>query len=172
MHGGRHRLCSLLYPAVWEPRAAFRACCRRPLAALPWGRLPLHESPNVDCVCGVYAVADPERALRYLSPDVAGAARAACRAVGAVALWGRAVEAQWGWRAARAYPVRVVLPEPARRRGGLLHRRAPLEAIARDLAAYGVEVAIASPVSLAERTAVLPPGELLPVSLGSGMRAR
>ena len=82
---------------MWEPG--------RPLAAVcPHG----HTAPDPACACGIYAVREPDGARRYLlgrdDLHVVG------RVLGQVALWGKVVEAQLGWRASRAYPASL---EPA-----------------------------------------------------------
>ncbi len=139
---GKYRLSSMLYPVVWEPGVPFRAVCRRRLAALPWGRLPLHAPPSYDCACGVYAVRDGRRAVPYLDAVHPAGSRALCRVLGTVSLWGRAVEGDGGFRAEWGYPATLVVPAPARRRRRLpLGRRCPrVEEIVEALAAYGVPV--------------------------------
>lgn len=142
--GGTLRLSSLLYYTVWLPGQETVACCRRPLAAFPWGRMPLHGPPNYDCYCGIHAVEKEAHAVAYLDAPVFKAAKGACRVLGRVSLWGRVVECRWGWRAARAYPEHLFVPTPARRR--LSFARAALHPsipdIAPALAEYGVPVEI------------------------------
>lgn len=137
---GTLRLCSLVYRTIWRPGEEAVARCRRPLAALPWTRLPLHGPPDHDCYCGIHAVRTPERAALYLSAPLGRDVGAIARVIGEVALWGRVIEAEHGWRAGRGYPERLYLPEPRRRRvargGGGLR----LAAVARALEAYGVPV--------------------------------
>ena len=65
-HEGTFRLASLLYHALWLPGEELEAVCRRPLAALPWSRMPLHGPPNIDCCCGIYALATAGEAEPYL----------------------------------------------------------------------------------------------------------
>ena len=69
----------------WRPREIAQATCR-----LAWS----HEAPNVDCSCGLHATLD----LGFLR-------RTRCPAVlGRVALWGRVIEHEHGYRARYGYP--------------------------------------------------------------------
>jgi hypothetical protein len=52
-----------------------------------------------------------------------------CRVLGTVALWGRVVELEHGWRASHAYPLRLFVDD-----GEVRHR----------LAAYGTDFATAA----------------------------
>jgi hypothetical protein len=96
----------LLHPVgdgvdVWVPRRPLAARCgARPLLSL---FRPPHEAPDAACRCGIYAA----RSL-----DVFDRSRPAWPpppVVGTVALWGRVIEHERGWRAARAYPARLRL---------------------------------------------------------------
>src|SRR5207247_4507034 len=58
-----------------------------------------HRVPDPDCTCGVYAYKD--RAKVGVAPAVMGV-------VGEVALWGRMVIAEFGYRAEFGYPVRLI----------------------------------------------------------------
>ena len=74
----------------WRPREIAQATCR-----LAWS----HEPPHVDCSCGLHATLD----LGFLR-------RTRCPAVlGRVALWGRVIEHEHGYRARFAYPQSVRL---------------------------------------------------------------
>jgi hypothetical protein len=94
----RHRLCSALRDEAWQPHRAFAAGCSSD-----------HAAPDPRCTCGIYAVRRPQDARLYLvgrnSPE------AVHRVLGRVALWGRVVEYERGWRAERAYPSRLWVPE-------------------------------------------------------------
>jgi hypothetical protein len=57
---------------------------------------PVHAVPHRDCVCGVHAFRD----LCHVRPQALGTA-----VTGAVALWGRIVEHELGFRAQHARPV-------------------------------------------------------------------
>ena len=143
--GGELRLSSLVYHELWEPGRETRARCRRTLAALPWSRPPLHEAPGYDCCCGIYALASPDLAARYLGSEVENAPRAVMRVFGAVSLWGRVVETERGWRASCAYPQRIVVPSRRLERlvaVALWPYRPTPGAVARELEAYGVEVEV------------------------------
>jgi hypothetical protein len=148
---GELRLSSLVYHEVWEPGSETRARCRRVLAALPWSRLPLHEAPAFDCCCGIYALASPELAARYLRSEVERAPPAVHRVLGAVSLWGRVVETENGWRAACGYPQRIVVPSGRLERlvaAALWPYRLTPRAVARELEAYRVEVEVVDAASV------------------------
>lgn len=86
---------------AWTPRRAAHARCGVP-ALLRGTRRP-HDAPDPRCVCGIHAsraLGDaPRDAPAYPTPPVAGT----------VALWGRVIEHERGWRAAFAYPSRLTL---------------------------------------------------------------
>ena len=65
---------------------------------------PDHVAPAAACSCGVWAVPTRERALEIASMTVRTPV-----AVGRVALWGRVVEHEGGWRAQYAYPIAVTV---------------------------------------------------------------
>ena len=104
--------------------------CAGRLAGRPRQRARrLHESPAAGCGCGLYAARDPELAVAYLPTHIKETLRArqpeilgydVVMAIGRVSLWGRVVEAEWGWRAERGYPTELYLPARVthyRRRG-------------------------------------------------------
>jgi len=132
------RLASLVYHTRWEPGIETQARCRRRLAQLPWSRLPLHDPPNFDCRCGIYAVVSLRRALPYLDTVPEHGRRPVHRVVGQVRLWGRLVESDWGWRAGSGYPACLYVPARVPWRSRMLRR--PAASIANELAAYGVPV--------------------------------
>jgi hypothetical protein len=116
------RLVSALHDDVWLPGEEAVARCEHvddPLAP-PVARR--HAAPDRACSCGIYAARTREQALPYLigrnDPWIVG------RVLGTVALTGLVIEAEHGFRGARAYPVRLWAPPT----------------LGRDLAAYGVEV--------------------------------
>jgi len=121
------RLGSVLHHEVWTPETTALASCQRhdDFFAEP---MPPHWAPSSECGCGFHAARDPVDALRYLQgrdePETV------CRLLGEVALWGRLVETEAGWRAAAAYPVRLYVAD---------------ETIAEALDVYGVPVISASP---------------------------
>ena len=86
----------------WFPRRPYRATCRR--IELPGPeQLAQHPSPVPDCTCGIYA-SSSLRTLVTSTPSMP-----AVSAVGTVALWGRVMEHERGWRAEFAYPDRLTL---------------------------------------------------------------
>ena len=116
------RLGSVLHDEVWAPGTTALASCRRhdDFFAEP---MPPHPTPGPDCGCGFHATRDPVDAVSYLQGRDERAT--VCRLLGEVALWGRLVETEAGWRAAAAYPVRLYVAD---------------EAIAEALSVYGVPV--------------------------------
>ena len=74
----------------WRPLEVAQATCR-----LAWS----HEAPNVDCTCGLHATREVDLLRRTRCPAV----------LGRVALWGRVIEHEHGYRARFAYPQRIRL---------------------------------------------------------------
>jgi len=116
------RLRSVLRDEVWEPRRKLVAGCEAG-----------HAAPDDCCGCGIYAVRDPASARRHLvgrneTCDVS-------RVLGEVALWGWVLEAAGGWRAACAYPARIVLAGAGRNADA-----PPPDELADALAVYGVPI--------------------------------
>jgi hypothetical protein len=85
------RLVSPLVEVGWPAGEALEATCRRHAA---------HDAPDPDCTCGIYAVT---------SPDALGTVRGGVSVVGSIALWGRVVEHEKGYRGELAYPQRLRL---------------------------------------------------------------
>jgi hypothetical protein len=140
---GMLRLSSVVYREIWEPGAELKARCRRSLAAHPWARMPLHEPPNADCCCGIYAIRSPRAAAVSLGREVTRRERPLCRVLGTVALWGRVVEASHGWRAQLGYPTALFVPTGTRRRlaaAALWPYRLSPGYVAHELEEYGVPV--------------------------------
>jgi hypothetical protein len=152
MEGGHARLMSPVYPAVWRPGREMEAVCdaRRRELLRPWRlRPPEHAAPDVRCACGVHAVSAPGDLAAYV-PSVA-ARRIVHRVVGRVALWGDVCQGTRGWRASHAYPADLWVP------GVHINRRrlAGVEAIAMQLADYGVPVRICDGMSARDVVAEL-----------------
>ena len=86
---------------AWVPRRAAEARCSVP-ALIRGSRRP-HEAPDLRCICGIHATRAlgdaPRDAPAYPTPPVAGT----------VALWGRVIEHERGWRARFGYPSRLAL---------------------------------------------------------------
>jgi hypothetical protein len=74
----------------WPPLEPARAGCTR----RRW-----HRGPELTCTCGLHATRDPGTLYRARNPAV----------VGTVALWGRVVEHEFGYRGEWAYPQRLML---------------------------------------------------------------
>jgi len=87
---------------LWMPGQRLSAACRR-LAGRAEDGLAVHDAPQTDCTCGVYAAKslDCLRALGYMRYG---------SIYGELYLWGTVVEHQLGWRAQFAYPKKLVLP--------------------------------------------------------------
>jgi hypothetical protein len=128
------RLGSVLHELTWAAGEPVLASCRRdddPFAE----PLPLHPVPSSGCNCGFHGARDAADALSYLrGRDEAGTI---CRILGEVALWGHVVETEAGWRASHAYPARLYVPD---------------DALAKELAVYGVAISSAGCGSLSSRT--------------------
>ena len=77
----------LLDPAYWTPGQPLKAQCHRRLGDDD------HEPPHRECRCGLYAAKKPTDAIGNI--------------IGTVAMWGRYVEHERGWRAEYAYPKSV-----------------------------------------------------------------
>jgi len=76
--------------AAWRPGEVAEASCRT---------IPFHDAPNTDCRCGLHA-----------SPTLDVLRHTKCPAVlGRVALWGRVIEHERGFRARFGYPQRLRL---------------------------------------------------------------
>jgi hypothetical protein len=149
-HDGEAQLTSVYYPVEWPKRTALAAACDRP--RFPFFRL--HGAPAKPCRCGIYA-ARPD-ALRALIEDDP-LQPATPTVIGRVALWGRVVECERGWRASRAYPERLFVTS----RGGTRER---LARIAGGLRGYGVPVA-----ALAASTAAGAIDEITSIASGLGL---
>lgn len=92
------RLRSPIYaPRAWMPQMRLEAVCAN--SALPRGT---HVAPNEECRCGVYANNTAEQCVILMPSENA--------LVGQVALWGKVVEHEDGFRAQYAYPVRLYAP--------------------------------------------------------------
>jgi hypothetical protein len=94
-------LTSVYHPTPWGPREA--------LWARHWfaGAQRTHESPKEHCSCGVYAYLDRGRAEEL--------AETSCAPVfGTIALWGRVIEHEFGFKAEFAYPLELWVTEWAK----------------------------------------------------------
>jgi len=120
------RLRSVLYGDIWEPGEPVEASCRRVLHSE-------HEAPCAGCGCGIHAGRELSAWEHYLAVD------STTRVFGRVLLWGATIEGREGWRAARACPVEIIVPEAVE----------DVREVAVELAAaYGVPVHVLEPVVL------------------------
>lgn len=69
----------------WKPLEIAEAACKA---------ARFHAAPHVDCTCGLHATHDAETLRKARTPAV----------LGRVALWGRVIEHELGYRAEFAYP--------------------------------------------------------------------
>lgn len=92
------RLGSVIHDAVWEPGRLAPAQC-----------MDSHLAPDPDCNCGFHAARDPVDVFSYLRGR--DELRTICRVLGEVLLVGRLVETDVGWRAAKAYPLRLYVDD-------------------------------------------------------------
>jgi hypothetical protein len=107
-YGAELRLGSVIQDDLWPVGAALLARCRahEPPANRSLLRRPdRHVAPAAGCTCGIYAAREPAAAWTYLRGR--DEASTVARVIGRVALWGRVVEHEDGWRAERAYPLDV-----------------------------------------------------------------
>jgi hypothetical protein len=89
------RLASVTRADRWRGREAMVARCRD----------GSHQGvPGRTCTCGIYAARKIDYAARY------HAAGGGASVFGCVALWGGLVEASYGWRAEKAYPLVLFAP--------------------------------------------------------------
>jgi hypothetical protein len=124
------RLRSVIYPATWRPCERLAADCRRSNVK----PVESHFPPALACNCGVHAGRTPAELRSYCVSGQRwpGSCETALpRPIGVVALWGRVVEHEKGFRGTYAYPRRLYVPAGAR-----------CEEIALALTDYGVPVAL------------------------------
>jgi hypothetical protein len=95
---GRLRLASVIHDEVWPSDTELVARCNA-VDATP------HAAPSPECMCGIHAAREPSTVWTYLrGRDDPGTVT---RVLGRVALWGKIVEHEHGWRAQYAYPLDV-----------------------------------------------------------------
>jgi len=129
----RYSLGSVVKPTLWPPGEPLQADCLRTPPLLGWLlRRPPHPAPETHCECGIYA-AELDYVGQYLA-DVP-AQPAVARVLGQVSLWGDVVECERGFRASRAYPLRIYVPVDA----AVEDDRYP-EELAECLSAYRVPI--------------------------------
>ncbi len=137
------RLASIHYRQIWEPEAEAAAWCYRSSGRAIGAtvRHDRHVAPVTGCHCGIYGATDAGSAGEYLVArqgpweSMYVSAEYRHRVLGRIALWGRTVECERGYRASLGYPTRLWVP--TRRPDG---RTIDTRSVAADLAAYGVPV--------------------------------
>lgn len=130
--GAEARLMSLTRPTAWPVGAPLRAEC--PVASIV-RREPPHPRCGVQYgfPCGIHAARSADAAAFYINlpsraHDIV--------VIGRLALWGRVIEGERGWRTSCAYPEHLYLP--CRQRSHL----GRVEEAALDLTAYGIPIEI------------------------------
>jgi hypothetical protein len=86
-------LASVVFDHRWPPKEAFRARCEHHRT----------EAPQAACRCGIYAAASPKALATALGFG------GSISVVGAIGMWGRLIEHEFGARAQVAYPARLRL---------------------------------------------------------------
>jgi hypothetical protein len=127
------RLRSVLYGDLWPAGEPVEASCRRLLRSE-------HEAPCLGCGCGIHAGRGLSAWEHYLSVEPGA------RVFGRVLLWGATIEGREGWRAARACPVEIFVPQAVENAAE----------VAAGLAAYGVPVHVEQPVELVPQEVAAP----------------
>ncbi len=132
-------LRSIVFDSRWSPRERLEAVCAHRARSRLLARLlrtEAHEAPGEGCECGIYAARAPDLILPYLDRHaLLRWARSAV--VGRVALWGRVIECERGWRGAFAYPTRLYVL-----RAAVAARDEDADALAARLGVYGVPVEV------------------------------
>jgi hypothetical protein len=98
------RLASVVREADWPRGTDLIAHCD----------LDGHVAPDMNCTCGIHAAREPAPLWTYLRGR--DEPTTVARVLGRVALWGRVVEHDDGWRAERAFPLSFVTGDPALQR--------------------------------------------------------
>ena len=132
---GPLRLASVVYGDLWEPKKEHKARCRPAESASEgW-----HDPPARTHGCGIYGVKTQEQVNRYYR---SGEYRSRFeyteiyRVIGLVALWGKIVPGEKGYRAEYAYPIKLQVAKKIKGRDWHL---SPQE-VANNLEEYGCEV--------------------------------
>ena len=146
----------------WPVRRELRAECRRLPTPEALGRITAgvatpHSAPDESCGaggghgCGIYGTKDPSGCTEFLkgsySPGQVLGGSVVHRVFGTVALWGKVIEAEKGWRAEFAYPVELWVPQhryvaSGSNVEGVQAPGLPVEGIASGLSDYRVPVHI------------------------------
>lgn len=91
--------------AGWVPGEPLRAECHR--AHVFIGRA-WHDAPARGCLCGIHAVSDPATLIGAPGAARRDLLRCGAAVAGQVALWGRVIEHERGWRAEHGKPLSIV----------------------------------------------------------------
>lgn len=103
------KLAALGQKTIWKPKKQMEAKCKS------YGSKKEHDAPAFDCECGVWAF----KSLEILTAALASYKD--IRVVGNVALWGRVIETENGWRAQYAYPSELWLLDSSLERLGFAY---------------------------------------------------
>ena len=109
-------LRSITRETLWPRDRAMQALCALDRDAWRILRGPTpppaysHAAPHNDCQCGIYAANNIKEAGRYI--DNGDRDPSCFTALGIVALWGRIVEHETGWRAQHAFPALLIALPP------------------------------------------------------------
>lgn len=118
-YGTAPKLHSATFSYYWAPRVLARAECEK---CGP-------DIPGETCTCGFYSAKSLDH-LRSMGYHAYDAESGHICVVGQLACWGKVIEGSQGWRAEKAYPVRLFVPFEGWRLGPALKK------------AYGVPVAM------------------------------
>jgi hypothetical protein len=109
--GEPQNLRSLTYKIRWKPRRPLRAHCLFELSRRQASFHPNEQCPCLTHTCGVYALKDPVGLDAWGKVYGTYTQANLLRVVGQVALWGKVLQHELGYRAEYAYPVSFVAPE-------------------------------------------------------------
>jgi hypothetical protein len=129
---------------MWPRGEAAAARCAHPPPRWNPGVPGGHPAPHGPCTCGIHASASVDALLAVIAGGRVGVAGIGL-VLGEVDLWGVVVKTGHGWRSEFARPRRLVVPVAHASSRGLHGARE----IARDLAAYGVDVVVAGTPAIA-----------------------
>jgi hypothetical protein len=129
-------LTSVVRDVAWPVRASLDAECLRPSWRWWRRRQGEHMPPERACECGIYAAATVAQALTYFDAYDGAVQRRAPVVLGVVKLWGTVLQCERGWRASHAYPARLFVVAPTKRRD------LDPAALAAGLGRYGVPVEV------------------------------
>jgi len=99
------KLFSATYDDYWAPHVAHRALCEY------HGDKEGHHIPDERCTCGFYAAKSLKHLLSmgYATFNYSGQPNREL-VIGKVAMWGKVLEGNQGWRTEYAYPVILYIP--------------------------------------------------------------